>query len=252
MAVDPRKRQKKLERKRAKQKAKRRELARRQQAGIAGKLQYAARFPVLHSLAAADLWDQGIGEVLLSRELNNGTVAVAVFLVDVYCLGVKDVIMNVLAREQYEEFFNSLCSEFELAPIAPQAARQLVEGAVEYADKLGLPPAHEYRKARLIFGDIDASACCEQFEYGYKGKPLFIPGPYDDPAKCQYVLTVLMERCGPDGFRFAVPIDAEAQDTSEGAVYAVLGSSSSEPIRSRKRAPLGWLDDEDSGDFDRW
>ena len=44
----------------------------------------------------ANLWKAGIGHVLLSRQLGSGEVAFAVFLVDMYCFGVKDVMINVL------------------------------------------------------------------------------------------------------------------------------------------------------------
>jgi len=202
MALDPRRRQKKLERRRAKQRAKQREKARRRAEGIAGELRYAARFPVLHCCATADMFEHGMGQVLFSRQLKGGNVAFAMFLVDVYCLGVKDVIMNVLPREQYDDMYEMLQQRYTLDAWKPEAARKLVEGAVQYADSLGLPPHPDYRKARLLFGDVDASACTEQFEYGRDGKPIFISGPNDDPAKCIYVIETLKERCGPDGFHY--------------------------------------------------
>jgi hypothetical protein len=48
MAIDPRKRQKKLERRKAKQETQRRELARRDSQGISLRLEQASAAPVLH------------------------------------------------------------------------------------------------------------------------------------------------------------------------------------------------------------
>jgi hypothetical protein len=78
---------------------------------------------------------------------------------------------------------------------------------VQYALDLGLPPHPDYRVAKLIFGSIPAEACTSRFVFGENGKPTFVAGPYDDPARCQQVLRALKERCGPDGYHFMVPAD---------------------------------------------
>src|SRR5438105_14567096 len=96
MPVDPRKRQKKLERRTAKRKEKRQFIARRENLGVGHQLTAASRCPVLHCWVADSLQEEGIGSVVLSRELSGGRVAVASFLVDAYCLGVKDAFAVVM------------------------------------------------------------------------------------------------------------------------------------------------------------
>jgi hypothetical protein len=205
MAIDPRKRQKKLERRKAKQKAQRRMLAQRESRGLGAQLQEATTAPILHCWAAEDVWEQGIGNVVLSRQLRSGNVAFAVFLVDMYCLGVKDVFMNVAPRALYDRnLHEKLAKAGPLVLLKPECARKLVEGAVQYALDLGLPPHPDYRVAKLIFGNVSAEACTEEYVYGKDGKPLFFSGPYDDEAKCRFVLHALEEHCGPDGFDYII------------------------------------------------
>lgn len=208
MAMDPRKRQKKLERRKAKQRAERREWARRQSEGISARLLRASSAPILHCCVPASIWDNGIGNVLISRQLPNGDVAVAVFLVDTYCLGVKNAFAKILPRGRYEhELYAKLVRKEALAPVKPEYARKLVESAVEYALDLGLSPHPDYRVAKLIFGDISAEACPEEFVFGKGGKPLFIAGPHDDGARCHYILRTLEEHCGPDGYHYLLPLE---------------------------------------------
>jgi hypothetical protein len=203
MGLNVRRRQKKLERQRAKQKAERRALVRRQSGGLPARFQEAASAPVLHCWAIRELWQAGIGHVLLSRQLDNGNVAFVVFLVDVYCLGVKDVIMNVLPRAVYDaNIHERMTKRFPVVLLKPECCRKLVEGAVQYALDLGLPPHADYRVAKLIFGSIAAEACTQQYVYGKDGKPLFVSGPYDDDAKCRFVLRALQDHCGPDGYHY--------------------------------------------------
>ena len=206
MAKDSRKRQKKLERRKAKAKAKKKALARQQGRGMAVRLEEAAAAPILHCCTTDVLWDQGMSNVLVSRDLNR-SVAYVMFLLDVYCLGVKNVIMGVVPRSRYDwQVYEKLSDQYQLVKLKPEAARKLVEGAVEYARNLGLSPHPDYRKARVIFGDIDADACSEEFVYGKDGKPCFVAGPYDSPWRSKQIIRTLTDRCGPDGFHSLMPL----------------------------------------------
>ncbi len=209
MAVDARKRQKKLERKNAKKRAERRKLARLGARGLPARLKEASAWPVLHCGATPAVWDEGIGHVLLSREGKNGNVAFVDFLVDRYCLGVKNLIMAVAPRADYrEKLYDPIVERDRLIRMKPECVRKFVEGAVEYAEDLGIAPYSDYRVARAIFGDIPAEACTEEFEFGKDGMPLFIAGPFDTPARCNDIVHTLTASCGPDGFHYVMPAEA--------------------------------------------
>jgi hypothetical protein len=206
MPTDPRKRQKKQERHAAKRKAKQQHLVREKHAGLADRLTAAARSPVLHSEATTDLWDQGLGWVSLSRELPNGHVAFAVFLVDRYCLGVKDAMADVVGRSTYEsQIVRKMRSDFTAKELSPADVRKLVEQAVEYARGLGFQPHPDYARARHIFGAIDPADSTAEFEFGKDGKPFFFAGPNDTPERCRRILATLTQACGPGGFDYLVP-----------------------------------------------
>jgi hypothetical protein len=210
MAIDPRRRQKKLEKKRAKKAAERRESARREAGGLASRIEQGATAPILHCFATANVMEDGIGEVLISRQLSHGNVAFAVFLVDMYCLGVKDVVVDIAPEALYRKnVYEKLLARCALIRMKPECARKLVEGAVQYALDMELPPHADYRIARRIFGDISAEACSEEFTYGKDGKPLFISGPYDDSAKCQRVLRLMEKHCGPGGSHYIMRVSPE-------------------------------------------
>jgi hypothetical protein len=207
MAVDPRKRQKQLQRRSAKRKDKQQLVTRAKHANIAERLAGASKYPVLDCWMTGSLWTQGMGWVLLSRELPNGSVAVAVFLVDPYCLGVKNVIMDVMGRFSYDSKFRQVPGGMGAKqPVSPAKARKFVEDAVAYARAAGLPPHADYASAARIFGDINPADCTETFEFGQHGKPHFIAGPHDTPQRCRRILAALEHACGPDGFNYTMPL----------------------------------------------
>jgi hypothetical protein len=206
MAIDPRKRQKKLERRKAKLKAERRELARRESQGLPSRIQQASTAPILHCCVSTEIWRQGIGHVLVSRRLDAGQVAFAAFLVDVYCLGVKNAFANITSLARYdEEMYGKLVRQGGVTKMLPECARKLVDGAVQYANELGLSPHSDYRTAKLIFGDIAVGACTADYTFGKDGKPFFVAGPHDNPVRCEQILRTLHSHCGPDGYHFLVP-----------------------------------------------
>lgn len=210
MALDPRKRQKKLERKNAKQRSRRREIATRS-GDLTDRFRRVGDAPVRHCCVTKDIFDKGMGQLLLSRGHAGGPVAFVVFLLDTYCLGVKDVTLGVQTDALYvTQLYNKLLNNFEMLNLKPECGRNLVEGAVEYAQALGLPPHRDYQKASAIFGDLDPAACTQSFTYGRDGKPFFAAGPYDNPGRCERILRTLCDHVGPDGFHYMLPFEVPA------------------------------------------
>ena len=103
MAADPRKRQKKLQRRAGKRQEKKRAIVKAQNAGLGDKLAKAARFPILHAFVTEPLWSHGMGSLLVSRQLPGGRVAFGSFLIDRYCLGVKDAFGDIFSDDAYAE-----------------------------------------------------------------------------------------------------------------------------------------------------
>jgi hypothetical protein len=207
MALDARKRQQKLAKKAAKRKA---VLATKKPAWSAGGVVPHGRHAVpvasapIHECVVPDsLFDIGVGNVIVSRKMPNGFIGAAVFLVDVFCLGIKDAFYGVLSPAEYDYRLLGLQHETFRA-IHLTCARKLVEGAEAYARDLGFNPHPDYQRARQIFGDLDTTTCPTHYVFGKDGKPFFMSGPYDTPAKCRRIIDTLTRRCGPEGFHFTV------------------------------------------------
>jgi len=216
MATDARRRQKRLQRRKAKEKAKRRMLARQKSRGFIQQMAAARSAPIVDCLMSSNLWECGLGQVLISRRLPRGNVATSVFIVDVYCLGVKDCLAKIQPEHEYQAFLAWFEDRDTFTPVAPEYARKLIEEAVDYAAGLGFSPHPDYRKAQAIFGEIDAGACTEQFTFGQDGKPSFFAGPNDGPERCRQVLRTLEMNCGEGNYYYTIPLDRFPFDDSVG------------------------------------
>lgn len=153
----------------------------------------AAHAPVADVYVPEQLFDTGIGSVWFSRVLDDGRYALSVFLVDTFCLGVKNAMYGILDAERYrvnlENFLH--ISEEEFIPQPPEYVRKLVESYIGYAQELGLRPHKDYEIAKVIFGNVEASASDAEFRFGRDGQPVYIPGPGDSPAEQRRIIQQL-------------------------------------------------------------
>jgi|AMFO01.1.fsa_nt_gi hypothetical protein len=213
MAVDPKKRQKKLQRKAHKRKQK---VGGKQKARGKGlQPQSYVEHPVLECLMGESIDEVGMGSVLIARETPYAEVAVSAFVVDVWCLGVKEAFFTVMRKADYlsklKPMLTKTHEEHGIRGVEPACARKLLQGAVVFGEELGFEPAEDYWRAEKLFGDADASQCEAQFRYGREGKPCYVQGPNDDIKVVRYVLERLNENVGEGNFDYLVEVEGQRQ-----------------------------------------
>ena len=213
MGIDPRKRQKQLARKAAKRRAAVavNQLANRACDRLSDKqqMEIALDSPIHECLVPAGLFCKGLGSVIISRRMPRGRIGAGLFLVDTYCLGVKNAFFKTVTEWEYEWHVkdrgrNTGQGDFEHKDHA--YARKLIEDSVAYAASLGIEPHRDYEFVKRIFADIDPTSCSLSFEFGKDGKPFFIAGPNDTPVKCERILDALRERLGQNAFHYLLPV----------------------------------------------
>jgi len=176
-------------------------------AAMAWQMRWVAHAPIHECLVPAVLFEQGLGNLVFSRSLPDGRIALSVFLLDMFCLGVKNAFFTITTKPQYAERLSGWSTSERLEAMHPACFRKLVEGGVAYAGELGFNPHADYLVARQIFGDVDAVACPTHFEYGHEGKPFYIAGPHDTATQVQTIVNQLERRLGTGNFDYLVMTD---------------------------------------------
>ena len=170
--------------------------------------------PLFECLVPEELFDLGIGHVVVAKQGRTGALGVGAFLLDVYCLGVKDVFFHVCNKTEYRERIVSPFAKTEkLVAMEGACGRKLIEGAVDYARKLGIPPHKDYQLVSKLLLNLKAAECSTEFEYGKDGKPLFVAGPNDSPDKCDRILVLLEQKCGPNGYNYLMPMQDYVEES---------------------------------------
>ena len=149
----------------------------------------------------------GLVTVLLARRRRHRrAVTVCVYLVDVYCLGVKnamgpDNMEDRALRRLTDRVFSAYNAPAVPAPI--ELVREIVLGAVEYAHGLGLAPHPDFERARAHLGPWKEPST---ITFGRDGKPTYVEGPHDDPG---HILATLRRTVGRKGFHYTVALDPD-------------------------------------------
>ncbi|MFT5083326.1 MAG: hypothetical protein ACI9Y1_001368 [Lentisphaeria bacterium] len=212
MALSDKQRQKKLEKKN-----KKRKLVKKLLDNSVRSMHKASdwcEYPIHECLMPKSIAETGIGYVIVTRKTPDGSIAVSAFVVDVYCMGVKNALFKVAGEHEYENTLKPRLTErsgeeiFE--HVHPSCARKLVEGAVHYAKELGIAPHQDYKNAKGIFGSVDAGSCAEKYVYGgNNGKPYYIRGPNESVVEAKRIVSQLKMKCGDGNFEYLLMLEDE-------------------------------------------
>nr|MDT0663296.1 hypothetical protein [Micromonospora sp. DSM 115978] len=150
-------------------------------------------------LAGTEPTTAGLVNVLIARQERASRASVSGFLIDVYCLGVKDAIgpltMGIGVIDSFRGQFFGVYDEPPVpAPLA--LAQHLVHGAVAYAKGLGFEPHADYAPAAPYLGTPDGPT---PIRFGRDGKPFYISGPNDNPRA---VIRTLESTAGPGNYHY--------------------------------------------------
>jgi len=147
--------------------------------------------------------DAGIAQIIVARIRDNGLAEIGFFLVDRWCLGVKDAfLIDDSSEAELRDLLRDRLPEEFRERLHPACAKKLIEGAVTYAATLGFDPARDFRKAKRVLTGLAVADCPETFTYGRDGKPFYVEGPDDTLERTDRVLTLLEKRFGDDGFGY--------------------------------------------------
>lgn len=152
---------------------------------------YIATIPVdsaLHNITG------GLASVIVMRHMPNDFWIAGIYVVDIWCLGVKDTfIMDGKTRREIEARITRDGMEFK--PLSYEDARSLVFGAVRYAQGLGFKPHADFNIARNFIEPQRSFA--DTYTFGHNGKPLFIEGPYDRTERdYRYIISQVNKASG--------------------------------------------------------
>lgn len=187
---------------------------------LSGRIAEAAAQPVLHCVVSDGLFEFGIGTVVLVRGLSPEYQQIAIFLLDTYCLGVKDVVFRAMDRAAAEAMLEHVSTSEPKSPMEPAEARKLLRDLAAWSEANGFPPHKDYAALERIFGGIAPAETDWTPRFGQDGKIFYVAGPNDTPAQIRQRLAIVRARSGDfmvPATTF-VPADDDAYDDDDDTI----------------------------------
>ena len=172
----------------------------------------ARNLPVVKTYVSDKIFEIGIGYGVVVREKRNGEKIVGAYLLDVWCLGIKNVVYKILDQDELENLLDHLSSTSDLIERDANYVYNLIYGALEYAEDLGFEPHKDFEIAEYILPHVEEVDYID-IPFGDEGKPSFVSGPRDNVGK---ILSTLKNSVGEDNFEYIIRVDDEMDyDTYE-------------------------------------
>ena len=172
--------------------------------GKSGYFRHAREYPIEGCWTFPKWRDNGLATVVVARRQPNHNIAFGTYLVDYYCLGVKNAYLNV--DIPHSAFIGQYLPEIlpdGIVEITPALAHELVYGSIDYAAQFGFKPHRDFRQAGLMLAAPGTHPPTGDIEFGYEGQPLFIAGPFD---KVEATMKQLERTTGDGNYHFFVPM----------------------------------------------
>ena len=164
----------------------------------------AADAPIQHCFLTESLFDIGMGTLVLARGATPHHIAVSSFLIDVFCLGIKDAMFESFEREDFEMYMEATDAGSPMVSVDPTFARKLLRDLAAWSQSIGFAPHRDFAAVERVFGDVSADSSDAGFRFGRDGKPFYIPGPNDTAPLIRRRIEQLRKYLGDDGFDFEI------------------------------------------------
>ena len=172
------------------------------EASLPARVLRTARAPLQHCFLTESVFDIGMGTLVLARGATPHHISLSSFLIDAFCLGIKDVMFESVESEVFEMYMDATDVGSPMVSVDPSYARKLLRDLAAWSQSIGFAPHRDFAVVERMFGDVSADASDAIFRFGRDGKPVYIPGPIETAPLIRRRIEQLQKYLGDDGFGF--------------------------------------------------
>ncbi len=204
--------------------SKKRKQAQQKQLSPEKYIQTQARNLSIHECLINTDWKENrICNILITRKHNNGNFTSGVYLVDLYCLGVKEAECTFNQSPiEYNEFKEEYFPEDFFEKTDYTLVHNIIHAGLEFASDYGFQPCKEFnQRAKYILEEDTEDIELMEIECGKDNKPFIMVGD-ENREEAKRAFNHLQNTVGPDGFIYSEvksmnnhSVDSEYDDMDE-------------------------------------
>jgi hypothetical protein len=164
-------------------------------------IETAREYPIMGCWVMKGWQNSGLTPVIVARQQSPDKVIFGSFLVDLYCLGVKDVYSNGdFLLKRFQGNLPKMCmGEPELCDVG--FAHELIYGAIDYARRYGFEPHPDFKPSSQILDPPGTHPLKKKINFGRDGKPFFVAGPHDN---VKAIIAKLNQTAGEGNYNYMI------------------------------------------------
>ncbi len=204
----------------------------------------ARTLPIGKCYIAPPEWQEaGMAHIIVTRVRPSGNLVMASFLVDTFCLGVKDAGYHEnITSADFEEYLNNYKKGLGLEEISYNEAHNIIYGAIAFAEEGGIKPVKEFDPAGYVLEEDTDNIPLIEYDFGKNGKHFLIVNP--DRKEMPYY-HILKKNLGDD-FDFVMPYSGENdEDDFEEDEFTPLSKIDSDAIKRALEGMSKWREESD-------
>ena len=167
--------------------------------------QRARKIPIVHAFMNTNFLGVGLASIILVRQQGGNKYLVAIFMVDVFCMGIKNT-SHIFAMPE-AEFLPFLENHYALVGLDykdydPNYVQNVIWGGYKYGQSLGFGATKysDFDVNQYILDPLDQIKPVK-IPFGKDGKPFYLSGPNDSPQK---VIAKLTQKVGAGNFEVLI------------------------------------------------
>jgi len=137
--------------------------------------QKARNLPVYKCFVNENWKELGMANCLVARQHSSGKFTFALYMVDLFCLGMRDTVYYYNeTEEQLKHFYEENVGGPALSEVSYALVHNIIYSGVAYAQDLGFQPHRNFAVSRFILDEDTDEVELIEIESGMNGKPLFV------------------------------------------------------------------------------
>ncbi|MEA3497180.1 MAG: hypothetical protein U9R42_14225 [Bacteroidota bacterium] len=158
------------------------------------------KLPYHECFINSDWQEKGMATIMISKKQPSGNYIFALYLIDIFCLGLKNTFFDFNKKEmEYEDIKDNILDHEDMIDIEVDEAHNIIYGAIDYAEDLGFYPHKDFKTTEYLLNSDYIDKRIDEIEFGKDGKPLFIQGIDDNVHK---ILNTLNKNVGKGNYDF--------------------------------------------------
>ncbi|MCR4853114.1 MAG: hypothetical protein K5893_05950 [Prevotella sp.] len=152
----------------------------------------------------SDIEETGEGIVFVSRKHKGGRISFATYLIDIFCVGLKDSFYQ-LRLEDYE-VDDYISRMGDMRACTYEEAHNRVYGAIDFAEEAGIQPHKSFAITKYMLEEDTEDVPLIEYEYGKDGEHVLYAHSHLEASR---YLPLLKKNLGEGNFKYYIGYDGD-------------------------------------------